>query len=139
MANIYHFRWDAESTIGFTKNDLQIEIFSSSMDNSIRQDFYARIIQYDLISLLSHQAAELRHGDSHRKINRNIALGIFKLEFDLFFRTDRRHFNRHLRTVLTEMARFTIEIKPGRKNPRNFRNIKQSGKYITLANYREVI
>ena len=139
MANIYHFRWDAESTIGFTKNDLQIEIFSSSMDNSIRQDFYARIIQYDLISLLSHQAAELRHGDSHRKINRNIALGIFKLEFDLFFRTDRRHFNRHLRTVLTEMARFTIEIKPGRQNPRNFRNIKQSGKYITLANYREVI
>ena len=109
------------------------------MANSIRQDFYARIIQYDLISLLSHQAAELRHGDSHRKINRNIALGIFKLEFDLFFNTDRHHFNRHLRKVLTEIARFTIENKPGRQNPRIFRKIKHSGKYITLANYREAI
>lgn len=135
----YHLRWNVETTIGFVKNNLQIEIFSSSLDNSVRQDFHARTIQYNLLSLLCHQAAELRHNDNDHRINRNIALGILKLEFPLFFGKDSPEFNRHLHMVLTEMGRFIISIKPDRHNPRKFRNIKHNGKYITLYNYREAI
>lgn len=135
----YHLRWDAETTIGFVKNNLQVEIFSSSMDNSIRQDFYARVIQYNILSVMCHQAAELRHGDNDRRINRNVALGILKLEFGVFLQKNPRLFNNGLRNMLTEMARFTVPIKPGRHNPRVFRKIKHSGKYITLLNYREAI
>lgn len=135
----YHLRWDVESTIGFVKNALQVEIFSSSLVNSIRQDFHAKTIQYNLLSLLCHQAAELRHDHQPRKIDRNIALGIFKLEFMLFMPDCTLPFNKHLHRVLTQIARFTTAIKPGRHNPRLFRKIKHSGKYITLYNYREAI
>lgn len=135
----YHLRWDAETTIGFIKNNLQVEIFSSSKDNSIRQDFHAKTIQYNLLSVLCHKAAELRHDDQPLKINRNIALGILKLEFGIFIRKDSPNFNECLHKVLNEMMRFTIPVKPDRHIPRTFRKIKHSGKYITLHNYREAI
>lgn len=137
--DIYHLRWLVETTIGFVKNNLQIEIFSSSLDNSIRQDFHARVIQYNILSLMCHQAAELRHDDKERRINRNDALGILKLEFGLFLQKRHSSFNKDLHKVLIEMARFTVPIKPDRHNPRVFRKIKHSGKYITLHNYREAI
>lgn len=135
----YHLRWDAETTIGFVKNNLQVEIFSSYMDNSIRQDFYARVIQYNILSVMCHQAAELRHDDKDRRINRNDALGILKLEFGVFLQKNIRTFNRDLRNMLKVIARFTVPVKPGRHNPRVFRKIKHSGKFITLHNYREAI
>lgn len=137
--DVYHLRWDDETTIGFIKNNLQVEIFSSSTINSMRQDFHAKTILYNLLSAVYHQAAELRHDEEPRKINRNVALGILKLNFIIFTQTDCNRFNENLQKVLTEMARFTTPIKPGRHNPRVFRKIKHSGKYITLNNYREAI
>ena len=134
----YHLRWNVETTIGFVKNNLQVEIFSASLDNSIRQDFNARTIQYNLLSALCHQAAELRHDDKDCRINRNTALGILKMDFGVLI-NKQRNFNTKMQSVLTEMNRFLIPIKLGRHNPRLFREIKHSGKYITLHNYREAI
>lgn len=137
--DVYHLRWDDETTIGFLKNNLQIEIFSSSTINSMRQDFYAKTILYNIISVLCHQAAGLRHDQKPRRINRNVALGILKINFIIFIVKDCCKFNVFLHKVLNEMARFTTPIKPGRHNPRVFRKTKHSGKYITLHNYREAI
>lgn len=139
QTNPYHLRWDDETTIGFLKNNLQIEIFSSSVDNSIRQDFHAKTIVYNLLSLLCHQAAELRHDDGKRKINRNVALGILKLEFGIFIQKDKCSFNNRLQRMLNELIRFTIPVIDHRHNPRVFRKMKTNGKYITLHNYREAI
>ena len=135
----YHLRWDAETTIGFVKNNLQVEIFSSYLDNSMRQDFHARTIQYNLLSVICRQAAALRHDGGDRRIDRNVALGILKLEFGVFIQPDSPSFNEYLQIVLKEIARFTTPLRPGRHNPRVFRKIKHSGKYITLHNYREAI
>ena len=135
----YHLRWGVETTIGFVKNNLQVEIFSSLTDNSIRQDFNAKTIQYNLLSILCRRAAELRHDDTKRKINRNVALGILKLEFNIFIENNPLTFKEILHNMLNEMARFSIPIKSERHNPRVFRKIKHSGKYITLHNYREAI
>ncbi len=137
--DVYHLRWDDETTIGFLKNNLQIEIFSSSRLNTMRQDFQAKTILYNIISVLCRRAAELRHDEKPRKINRNIALGILKLNFILFTKTTPLQFKEFLEKVLSEMDRFTIPIRPGRHNPRVFRKTKHSGKYITLHNYREAI
>ena len=137
--NTYQLRWNVETTIGFIKNNLQVEIFSSSIDNSMRQDFYARTIQYNLLSFLCHQAAELRHDDNDCRINRNIALGILKLEFGLFIIKDNVSFKYSLTRMLNLLLRFTIRVRPDRHNPRLFRKVKHSGKYITLHNYREAI
>ena len=135
----YHLRWNVETTIGFVKNNLQVEIFSSSVDNSMQQDFHARTIQYNLLSFLCHQAAELRHDDNDRRINRNVALGILKLEFGIFINERSDSFNHSLTNLLNLMLRFTTRVKPDRHNPRLFRKIKHNGKFITLHNYREAI
>ncbi len=137
--DVYHLRWNDETTIGFLKNNLQIEIFSSTTLNSMRQDFNAKTILYNIISVLCRQAAELRHDDKSRRINRNVAVGILKLNFIVFIQKNQASFNSHLHKMLSEIARFTTPVKPGRHNPRVFRKFKHSGKYITLHNYREAI
>lgn len=139
QGDIYRLRWNVETTIGFVKNNLQVEIFSSYLNNSMRQDFHARTIQYNLLSLLCHQAAELRHDDNDRRINRNVALGILKLEFGIFINDLSDSFYHSLTRLLNLILRFTTRVKPNRHNPRLFRKIKHSGKFITLHNYREAI
>lgn len=137
--DVYHLRWDDETTIGFLKNNLQIEIFSSITINSIRQDFHAKTILYNILSVLCIQAAQLRHDNKPRRINRNVAIGILKLNFGIFIQKNHDTFNIHLHKMLNEIAQFTTPIKPGRHNRRAFRKFKHSGKYITLYNYREAI
>lgn len=143
-SDIYHKRWDDETTIGFVKNNLQVEIFTGVSDNSVRQDFYSKTITYNLLSVMIEQAARMRHASTAGKglrkyrINRNVALGIFKILSPEFLHND-KGFNTPLTKMLTQMSRYTTEVIPGRHNPRLFRGIKRSGKYLTLTNYARVI
>ena len=137
--DIYHARWNDETTIGFFKNCLQVEIFSGISDNAIQQDFHAKTILYNVLSALCQQAAMMRHDDADRRINRNVALGILKLNAILALTGKNKANNTNLLFVLNEIMRFTTPIKKHRSNPRLFRKIKHSGKYITLYNYRRAI
>lgn len=137
--DLYHKRWDDETTIGFFKNNLQVEIFSGISDTAIRQDFISKVITYNLIAVLIRQAAMLRHDNKPRQINRNIALGIFKLNFMAVMGAPSSEINFRLELMLKEMTRFSTPVIPGRHNHRAFRKIKHSGKYITLTNYQRAI
>lgn len=137
--DIYHARWNDETTIGFFKNCLQVEIFSGISDNALQQDFHAKTILYNVLSALCQQAAIMRHDDTDRRINRNVALGILKINAILAITGKDTVNNINLLFLLKEISRFTIPIKRHRSNPRMFRKIKHSGKYITLHNYREAI
>lgn len=144
VSDIYHKRWDDETTIGFVKNNLQIEIFSGMSVNCLEQDFYSKIITYNLLSLFISQAAEMRHADKPNedrekyKINRNIALGLLKLYLPQILHSQ-CDVNHCLFEMLKEMARYVTQIKHGRHNHRAFRKIKHSGKYITMTNYSRAI
>ena len=92
----------------------------------MRQDFYARTILYNILSLLCHQAAELRHDDIGRKINRNVSLGILKLEFGIFIKDPSDSIKHALTELLNQMLRFTIRVKPDRHISRLFRKTKHS-------------
>lgn len=48
----YGKRWNSETEIGTSKNQLQIEIFSGIRDICIRQDFFAAIIMYNIESII---------------------------------------------------------------------------------------
>lgn len=143
-SDVYHLRWKDETTIGFCKNNLQIEIFSSTVKNCILQEFYAKIIAFNYLNLFARQAAQLRHDckKTHSKyekaINLNIALGLLKLywaEVVGILTVDDAFPGR----LLKLMGRFMVSIRPGRHEPRKFRKIKHSGKYITLTNYARAI
>lgn len=137
--DVYHARWDDETTIGFFKNCLQVEVFSGISDNALQQDFHAKTILYNVLSALCQQAAMTRHDDRDKRINRNVALGILKLNAIIVLTGSDGGRNNNLHLVLNEIARFTIPVKRHRSNPRLFRKVKHSGKYITLHNYRRAI
>lgn len=137
--DIYHTRWDDETTIGFFKNCMQVEVFSGISEIAIQQDFHAKTILYNVLSALCRQAAMRRHDDKDRRINRNVALGILKLNALLAITGKSPDGNKNLLSVLNEVGRFTIPIEKFRSYPRVFRKMKHSGKYITLYNYRRAI
>lgn len=143
-SDIYHKRWNDETTIGFMKNSLQVEIFSGLTVNSIQQDFYSKIISYNILSLLVMQAAVMRHAnkpsDNSRKygINRNVALGIYRLYMPMILQCE-SNLDTGITKMLNLMSRYVTRIVPDRHNPRVFRKIKHNGKYITLTNYARVI
>lgn len=137
--DIYHSRWDDETTIGFIKNNLQVEIFSGYSDVALQQDFYAKTIVYNILSILVGQAAELRHDRNPRRINRNIALGIFSVFVLEILPAGTDDCNTNFDSVLKEISRFSTHVIPNRHNARVFRNVKHSGKYITLNNYARAI
>lgn len=137
--DIYHARWDDETTIGFFKNCMQVEVFSGISETAIQQDFHAKTILYNVLSALCRQAAMMRHDGKDRRINRNVALGILKLNAVLAITGKSPNRNNHLLSVLNEIGRFTTPVKKHRSNPRVFRKMKHSGKYITLYNYRRDI
>lgn len=144
MSDIYHKRWDDETTIGFFKNNLQVEIFSGISVNCVEQDFYSKTISYNILSMMVAQAAKKRHEckpneDSNAvRINWNIALGIFKLFMPAILQSE-SNFNSLVDEMLTKMATHVTAIVPGRSNHRVFRKIKHNGKYITLTNYARAI
>ena len=135
----YHARWDDETTIGFMKNNLQVEIFSGTSPQSLLQDFYSKTIIYNILSLLVNQAAELRHDTKPRRINRNVALGILKINILTIIPVSYDSNNKVLDKVLKEISVFSVPVCENRHNPRAFRKIKHSGKYITLTNYARAI
>lgn len=137
--DIYHARWNDETTIGFFKNCLQVEVFSGISDTALQQDFHAKTILYNVLSALCQQAALMRHDDGDRRINRNVALGILRLNAILALTGKDDINNTNSLFVLKEISRFSTPIKRFRSNPRLFRKMKHSWKYITLYNYRRAI
>lgn len=140
--DVYRLRWTDETTIGFLKNNLEIEIFSSTRIPVMYQDFYSRIVNYNIVTLLARGAATVRRPRKrqtlHRLgINRNDTLGIVTLRF--WKSLVLNNLKDSLPDMLIQIGRNTCPVIPDRHSVRVFRRIKSSGKYITLPNYRQVI
>lgn len=142
MSEAYALRWTDEMTIGFLKNNLEVEIFSSTKPDTMYQDFYSKIINYNVVTLLAKAAAETRQpckkSPAHKLgINRNDTLGIVSIKF--WKALVLNNLKDIWSDLLKQIARNTVAIIPDRHNPRVFRNIKSSGKYVTMTNYKEAI
>lgn len=149
-ACFYALRWKAESTIDSLKNLFQVEIFSGNRPLVVRQDFYSRLIPYNLFYLFLHAATmlclkseEQKNTDSSRKLkyayrlNANASLHRFK---EIFPRMCYPDFDESLSLNLIKfMTKFHEPIRPKRHLKRKFRALKLFGKYITVQNYRRAI
>lgn len=136
----YTLRWNTETEIGITKNELQIEIFSGIKDICIRQDFFAAIILYNFESLMRIPCnEELRRNQGSRKyqlqVDMNCTWEITLGMMWMIFKPPEK-FDRALTQTLNLFKRLTSIIRYGRHSPRIRRVIKHSGKYITFTNYK---
>jgi hypothetical protein len=60
LAEIYRLRWGIETGHNYLKNAIQIEAFMGTLENSIKQEFYAALFSYNITSLLCAQAQGLQ-------------------------------------------------------------------------------
>lgn len=134
----YRMRWNVETEIGTSKNELQIEIFSGVRDICIRQDFFAAIMMYNMEAIIripvNDKLSEInRSYRYHVDMNCTWAIMTTIVE-DLYKPPD------VLDGELTFCVKFFLRVlsimRPGRSLPRKKRVIKLEGKYITLTNYK---
>lgn len=83
---LYHLRWDIETSYRSLKSQLKIEEFSGFRDTLIRQDIYAGAFVYNAVSLTIAENINLKDAPDDRykyemKTNRNYALGVLKKGF----------------------------------------------------------
>lgn len=147
---LYPLRWKAESALDSFKNLFQIEVFSGNRPLVVRQDFYARLIAYNIFYLCLHAATFMclsqekeedkvgsrKHKYAYR-LNANASLHRFKEVLPGLCYVD--SVESSLLNLIKFMTKFYEPIRPNRHLGRKFRAIKLFGKYITVQNYRRAI
>lgn len=83
LFGIYGKRWNIETLYNSLKNKLQIEKFTSSKEEIIKQDIYASTLVYNMVQTMKNEAKEDIEQKNYKhemKINENISIGLFKNE-----------------------------------------------------------
>jgi len=130
---LYFKRWPVESEYDIVKNKLEIEHFSGSTDNAIKQEFYATMFMANYAACLAREAQEEADGqriDKDNKydyrINANHEIGALRGDFiDILLEKNPKKRAAKLQKILELIARAVEPVRPGRSNPRNEpRNVK---------------
>lgn len=137
----YGKRWNSETEIGTSKNQLQIEIFSGIRDICIRQDFFAAIIMYNIESIIRipcNKELQKQQKKYVYQVDMNATWQITRLFIWALFKSP-GSLDKELTNCVKLFLKLTSIIRPGRSSPRIKRHIKTNGKYITLTNYKRGI
>jgi len=138
----YHGRWKVETAIDVFKNKLQVEHFSGHSPLAIKQEFYAGVCQYNLVSQLYNQANEAlykKHPEKKNKykVNRNLTVGLLNLNFfTLFLGEQEDKALQAAENIMNILVRFPEPIRLGRKFKRKYKINKRKGRCYTQLNYR---
>lgn len=138
IVEAYRMRWNVETEIGTSKNELQIEIFSGVRDVCIRQDFFAAILLYNMESIIRIPANGKLMAKATKatyQVDMNCTWALMVLLVAELFKS-RTKFDWKLTFCVNFFLKTQSIIRPGRSSPRVKRIIKKNGKYITLTNYK---
>lgn len=123
IKELYHLRWGAETYINFQKNVLEMENFSGRTPETIRQDYYAKVLSSNIGSLMIEEAQEELDEETskndklkynHYKINRTVATGLMKDELiEMLIAPEKESEYRH-KTLIKTIKRYTIPEIPNR-------------------------
>ena len=119
LKELYHLRWAEETYFNFQKNVLEIENFSGRTPETIRQDYYARILTSNIGSLMIEDAQEkideqvrvneqLKYPDY--KVNRSVAMGLIKDEVIEMLLSPEDQWKIRYNKLVSTIKRFTIPI-----------------------------
>lgn len=131
---LYNFRWGEETYFNFQKNVLEVENFSGRTPETIRQDYYAKILSSNIGSLMIEEAQEEVDEQTSKndqlkydryKVNRSVATGIFKDELIELLLSPEDHWEYRYNKLVEKIKKFTIPVIPNRqfeRKPRLFKN-----------------
>lgn len=140
MKDAYRDRWNVETEIGTTKNELQIEVFSGYLDSSIRQDFFSAMIMYNIETIIripcNKTDALVKSSRKYKyQVDMNATWEAVRLLIKALLLTD-KNFESVLTHIVNYCLRVRSPIRKGRAFPRMKRVQKLNGKYNTYPNYK---
>ena len=140
LSDLYHLRWPVEEDYKAAKCRIELENFSGKSAASVYQDFHAKVVMKNIVSMLALPVNDMLAKDSNStrkydyQVNFTQALATAKNLMPLLFQRS-KHKIKLIIEALFELLANTIEpIRPGRKYPRNHR--ASSRKYFT--NYKPI-
>ena len=127
IKKLYGLRWRIEGLYNILKNKMFLSDFSGTKPEIIKQDFYATIFLFDLISDLEQQQFEddeIPYDDLIYKVNDNRAIGTFKRRLvELIMAESGAERGRIYKIIVKKIQSRLVKIKEGRHYDRYCRNI----------------
>jgi len=128
LQQIYNLRWGEEEHFKFQKHSVEIENFSGKTSESIRQDYYSRILILNLHSVLVQEAekqieedrANKKQGLKYEryKINRNVSYGLVRTRILDLLNEETADWMKAYDELVEAIKRHKIPVIEGRSNPR---------------------
>ena len=119
LKHLYSMRWGVEEQFKDFKHALAIENFTGKKVNSIKQEFFANIMGYNLAMMaFYHPIAQRKIKKKYRyKPNKRACLAILKIKWkELFFSAQTPFLL--LESIIRALIKEVIPIREGRSHPR---------------------
>ena len=135
---IYGKRWNIETLYYSLKSKLQIEKFTSSKEEIIKQDIYASTLVYNMVQTMRNEAKEDIEQKKYKhemKINENISIGLFKNEmiYIMLEDDDKKRLKRYDK-LCKKILKYKIPIRKDRQYKIQWR-IKNKNSYNKLKSF----
>lgn len=126
LQQIYNLRWGEEEHFKFEKGSVEIENISGKTGQSIRQDYYSRILILNLHSVLVQEAEKQIAEDNEKKklkyerykVNRNVSYGLVHNRILELLNEENADWSKAYDELVVKLKRYKIPVIKGRNNPR---------------------
>lgn len=123
LYKLYGIRWGSETNYHELKESMKVEAISSTFDCIIKQEIYATMMVYNLITSITNDLEEQIDQSKYKnkqKINFNMAVGFTKRYLVLILIENNERKKRELSNKLFEnILKNIVPIRPGRKYQRD--------------------
>ena len=131
---IYHFRWEIETSYHCIKNLFELESFSGATPNAVLQDFYATLYLYNAASVIVFEN-DAKTADKHKdrgnkySYHTNFKMAILKVRKNLvriLLCDSEEKAERYLNRLIAQLERELVPIRNDRHSPhkRLHQNVK---------------
>jgi len=140
LSGLYHLRWPVEEDYKVAKCRIELENFSGKSAASVYQDFHAKVVMKNIVSILALPVNDMLAKDTHatrkydHQVNFTQALATAKNLMPLLFQRSKRKIKLIIESLFELFVNTTESIRPGRKYPRKHR--VSSRKFYT--NYKPI-
>jgi len=130
LKELYHLRWNEETYFNFQKNVLEIENCSGKTPETMRQDYFARVLSSNLSSLMIEEAQEQVDTETQNNedrqyqqynINRTVATGILKDEMIEMLFAPKASWELKSKMLIETIKKHIVPYVPERCFPRNIK------------------
>jgi hypothetical protein len=126
LQQIYNLRWGEEEHFKFEKGSAEIENISGRTPQSIRQDYYSKILILNLHSVIVQEANKQIAEESKKKklkyelykVNKNVSYGIVHNRIIELINDENSDWEKAYDELIVEIKRHKIPVIKGRNNPR---------------------